>query len=58
MPTTPFNLDIDQDRLAHRCRRHHLSRLEHFGSRANGTARPDSDVDLLVTFEAGQNARA
>ena len=50
----PFGLDIDQDLLANLCRRHHISKLELFGSRAKGTARPDSDVDLLVTFEAGK----
>ncbi len=46
-------LDIDQERLAALCRRYHVAKLELFGSRANGTARPDSDVDLLVTFEPG-----
>ena len=44
-------LDIDQERLAALCRRYHVAKLELFGSRAKGTARPDSDVDLLVTFE-------
>jgi predicted nucleotidyltransferase len=48
----PLALDIDRDRLADElCRRYHVSKLELFGSRAQGTARPDSDVDLLVTFE-------
>ncbi len=46
-------LDIDQERLAALCRRYHVAKLELFGSRAKGTARPDSDVDLLVTFEVG-----
>jgi predicted nucleotidyltransferase len=35
------------------CRRHHIRRLALFGSRLKGTARPDSDVDLLAEFEAG-----
>lgn len=47
-------LDIDQERLAALCRRYHVAKLELFGSRAKGTARPDSDVDLLVTFEPGK----
>jgi len=47
----PVTLDIDRDHLAALCRRHHVAKLELFGSRAQGTARPDSDVDLLVTFE-------
>jgi uncharacterized protein len=46
----PLALDIDQERLAALCRRYHVAKLELFGSRAKGTARPDSDVDLLVTF--------
>jgi hypothetical protein len=49
----PQQLTFDQDRLADICRRYHVAKLELFGSRARGTARPDSDVDLLVTFEAG-----
>ena len=29
---------------------HHIRRLALFGSQLKGTARPDSDVDLLVEF--------
>ena len=50
----PLALDIDRQALAELCRRYHVAKLELFGSRAKGTARPDSDVDLLVTFEEGQ----
>lgn len=32
------------------CESHMVARLEVFGSRADGTARADSDVDLLVEF--------
>ncbi len=49
----PVDLAFDRDRLGDLCRRHRLAKLELFGSRAKGTARPDSDVDLLVTFEEG-----
>ncbi len=49
----PLALDIDRNALAHFCQRNRITRLELFGSRARGTARPDSDVDLLVTFETG-----
>ena len=45
--------DVDRERLAELCRRFHVAKLELFGSRATGTARPESDVDLLVTFEEG-----
>lgn len=50
----PLNLDVDQEELAAICQRYHVAKLELFGSRARGEARPDSDVDLLVTFEPGQ----
>jgi len=50
----PVTLDLDQPRLAALCQRYHVTTLELFGSRAKGTARFDSDVDLLVTFAAGQ----
>ncbi len=32
------------------CRRHHVRRLELFGSAATGELGPDSDVDFLVDF--------
>ncbi len=47
-------IEIDQERLAALCRRYHVAKLEVFGSHAKGTARPDSDVDLLVSFETGK----
>jgi uncharacterized protein len=31
--------------------KHHILRLEVFGSAARGQTTPDSDVDLLVTFD-------
>lgn len=40
----------DADALAALCRRHAIRRLSVFGSVQKGTARPDSDVDLLVEF--------
>jgi uncharacterized protein len=48
------NLFPDQAALAALCRRHHIRRLSLFGSTLKGTARPDSDVDLLVEFEPGK----
>ncbi len=39
--------------LAELCRRHHIRRLSLFGSVLKGTARRDSDIDLLVEFEPG-----
>lgn len=39
--------------LADYCRHHHIRRLSLFGSRTKGTARADSDIDLLVEFDSG-----
>lgn len=47
----PSRLPIDQDALAAVCRRHHIKKLSLFGSTLKGTARPGSDIDLLVEFE-------
>ena len=44
-------LFTDPETLAEFCRRNGIRRLSLFGSRVTGTARPDSDVDLLVEFE-------
>ena len=48
-----IGLDYDPKQLAEICRRYRVARLELFGSRARGDARPESDVDLLVCFQAG-----
>lgn len=40
--------------MATLCQRHHIRQLTLFGSVLKGTAREDSDVDLLVEFEPGQ----
>jgi hypothetical protein len=42
-----------QNALAGLCRRHGIRRLSLFGSTLKGTARPASDVDLLVEFVPG-----
>jgi predicted nucleotidyltransferase len=47
-------LPLDYAVLAQLCRRHRIQKLSLFGSTLSGTARPDSDVDLLVEFEHGQ----
>jgi predicted nucleotidyltransferase len=44
---------IDRERIAQFCRRHHIRRLALFGSVLREDFRPDSDVDVLVEFEAG-----
>lgn len=42
---------FDPGVLSRLCRRHGIRRLSLFGSVLKGTARPDSDIDLLVEFE-------
>jgi predicted nucleotidyltransferase len=44
-------LTIDPDRLADFCRRWRIQELALFGSVLRSDFRPDSDVDVLVTFE-------
>jgi uncharacterized protein len=41
----------DPEALALICRKHRIRQLSVFGSMLKETARPDSDVDLLVEFE-------
>lgn len=44
---------IDLDRLSAFCSSHRIARLALFGSAARDALRPDSDIDLLIEFEAG-----
>jgi predicted nucleotidyltransferase len=46
------HLPIPDAALAQVCARHGIRRLALFGSMLKGTARADSDVDLLVEFAA------
>ena len=47
----PTHLPIDEERLAEFCQRHLVRKLSLFGSTLKGTARAESDIDLLVEFE-------
>lgn len=53
-PTTR-RLDLDERVLKRFCERHRIRKLSLFGSELKGTARPDSDIDLLVEFEPDAN---
>jgi len=44
------NLGVKSSIIADFCRRWKIQRLAVFGSAAGGVLRPDSDIDLLVTF--------
>ena len=46
-------IDIPKERIAEFCRRNHVRRLALFGSVLRDDFGPDSDVDVLVEFEAG-----
>jgi predicted nucleotidyltransferase len=48
MPT--FDLGISLGKIVEFCRQWKISRLAVFGSAVRGKLRPDSDIDLLVTF--------
>ena len=46
------HLKLDESTLARFCEAHRIRRLALFGSQQKGSARPGSDVDLLVEFDA------
>jgi len=54
MTTRVPGLKYDEQALAELCQRWHIRELRLFGSQARGDARPDSDVDLMVSFEPGE----
>ncbi len=47
-------LQLDPKILGPFCERHHVLSVSLFGSQLRGTAKPDSDIDLLVEFEPDQ----
>lgn len=47
---TTAQVPISYDRIAEFCRRWHVTELALFGSVLRDDFRPDSDVDVLVTF--------
>jgi hypothetical protein len=47
-------IQIDPERIAAFCRKHHLRKLAFFGSVLREDFGPDSDVDVLIEFEPGQ----
>jgi len=46
------HITIPEERLTEFCRRHHIRRLALFGSVLRPDFGPDSDVDVLVEFDA------
>ncbi|TWT44677.1 Nucleotidyltransferase domain protein [Phycisphaerae bacterium RAS1] len=45
--------ELKTPEIADLCRRWRIRELALFGSALRGDSRPDSDIDLLVTFEPG-----
>jgi predicted nucleotidyltransferase len=45
---------VPRAKIAALCRKYHVRRLGLFGSAARGELTPESDIDLLVEFEAGK----
>ncbi len=44
-------VELPMDEIAELCKRYHVTELSLFGSVLRDDFRPDSDVDILVTFE-------
>ncbi len=50
-PTSRSHIQIPRAQLAEFCKRYRVHRLALFGSVLSENFRPDSDVDVLVSFE-------
>ena len=48
-----LKIKVPHNEIAEFCRRNHIRRMAFFGSVLREDFRPDSDVDILVEFEAG-----
>jgi predicted nucleotidyltransferase len=51
----PLHIDPDLETIAAFCRRNGVRRLSFFGSVTTEHFGPDSDVDVLIDFDAGAN---
>jgi len=49
-----LRIEVDRERIADFCRRHHIRRLALFGSVLRDDFTPGSDGDALVEFEPGK----
>jgi hypothetical protein len=54
MGSKQLRIKIPNDWIASFCRRHHIRRLSLFGSALRDDFGPNSDIDVLVEFEAGK----
>ena len=46
----PLNIEIPKDKIAAFCRQRKITELALFGSALREDFRPDSDIDVLITF--------
>ncbi|MCX6640270.1 MAG: nucleotidyltransferase family protein [bacterium] len=44
-------IQLPKTKIAEFCQKHHIRKLALFGSQLSGSARQNSDIDLLVEFE-------
>lgn len=49
-----LRIQINEEQIRAFCRRNHIARLAFFGSVLRDDFKPESDVDVLVEFEAGR----
>jgi predicted nucleotidyltransferase len=52
-PRVAAQLAVSENAIAQLCRKWHIAEFALFGSVLTDEFRPDSDVDVLVTFEPG-----
>ena len=50
---TTLSIDIPREKITNFCREHHIRQLSLFGSVLRNDFTGESDVDVLVEFEAG-----
>jgi uncharacterized protein len=48
-----LNIKVPRKQIAEFCRKNHIRRMAFFGSVLRADFRPESDIDVLVEFEAG-----
>lgn len=49
----PLRISIDHEKIRDFCRKNHIRKLALFGSVLREDFGPDSDIDVLVEFQAG-----
>ncbi len=50
----PYQIEVPKDKITEFCQRNHIQSLAFFGSVLRDDFGPNSDVDVMVEFEQGQ----